>query len=411
MYRTAASGRRDPDTLVVCRACAAPAEVVLDDARDGSYTCRRCKLEQSTLAGADDLGAPPLAYLGHEAGSYTELGELLRSLGREGKCTQIDADCAGIPMKVSLGFNSGTVTGCELVALGKGLVPMRLVREGARELRGKATGVLTEVQTGDAGFDEAVFIETAAAAGDVQTALSSPGVRAAVRRLLEEVPAVVVTESHVKVEVPLSSSTFRAESIRERLAALRVVAGAPRPLVTSHVALPLAVLVTRVLVWTSAPLSIVAVVIGGEMFTLVGPRPWITGLGGGLVVAALLAVVIGRALRGRSTSAGEILRARIATFVTVPMLAMGSLVVVNGAFDPSPERIVEMKVDASWTDDDDASKFQVKARGPDGASHTYSFSGSKPSGPSRVRVPWRSGAFGWTWQTHHAVLVDGAAPP
>ena len=47
-----------------------------------------------------------------------------------------------------------------MVARGRELVPMRLVRERSPHRDGKATGVIREVQTGDAAFDEAVFVET-----------------------------------------------------------------------------------------------------------------------------------------------------------------------------------------------------------------------------------------------------------
>ncbi len=360
------------------------------------------------LLGAEDAGPLKLTYVAHNKGSYSELGELLESFGRTNvQTTQVDLECDGIRMQVAIGLNSGTVTGCELVAFRSDLVPMRLVREGDTEREGKTTGLLTEVQTGDAAFDRAVFIETAAAAADVHAALAAPGVRAAIRRLLDEVPAVVITESHVRIEVPLSSTTFALEKIRERLAALRAVAGAPRPLVTTRVALPRAVLVTRGLVWTSLPVSVLTVVIGGQTYPTVTGRPFLTGLVLGLVIAALLAVVIGRTLRGRSTSGKEILRARLATFLSMPILSMGSLVMVNGALDDSPERVIEMNVDSSWVDSDDSSMFHVQTTGPEGGSHTYSFKGTKPSGASRIFVPWRSGALGWTWQSGHSFLRDG----
>jgi hypothetical protein len=78
----------------------------------------------------------------------------------------------------------------------------------------------------------------------------------------------------------------------------------------------------------------------------------------------------------------------------MPVLATGVLLIAKGALDHSPERIVEMRVQSAWADEDDGAKFHVRTLG-EGESQEYAFTGSKPSAEMRVRARWRSGALGW----------------
>lgn len=412
MYRTPAGGRPS-DALVICRACGAAKAVAFDDASSQMIECPACHVEQAALRGREDMAVEEMTLADEKhLGSYDALHPFMRELGgADTKPSQITVRCDGIDVLVSVSTNSGSVVGVELVAMTNGLPPMTLTRETEAHRRAASKGVVREVQTGDRELDEGVYIESGASDRDVSVALSSPAVRAAVMNLLTVVSEVRVNPDHVKVVVGMSDHPFDPGALRERIGWLRVLAGAPRPTSTTYVDIPLSVTLTNIAPMFILPMALLLLFVGGHQYSPLDGKFALYGAPLGLVIAFALFPVVGRLLRGRSSSLRDILRTRAILVVALPLFSMGVALTANGGLDRSAARTIEMKVLSTSVDSDDSSKIDVHAQAPDGSTHSFSFTASTPQGPARVQVRLHPGRFGWSWQEGDALLLVGAAPP
>lgn len=405
-YRTAA--RSSPsDTAVVCKACGGRTPIALEDKRHETFRCRTCELEQPVLRDADDLEVSTIELVEVRPGSYEELSPLLAELGSPGKTIAVDLRCDGILCDLGLSINSGTVMGLDMIARYSGLPPMRLVREGQEHADKKERGIIREVQTGDPAFDDHVYIESAVSDGDVRTFFASHAVRAAAVQLLRHASEIKIDESGVSIYVPKDRSAFDTVAIRQRLALLRVLAGAPRPLVTEQIPVPVLASLTKTLTYLLGPVAILVVFIGLARYMTIGPRPLLVGIVLGVVLAALLAPVFTLLLRGRSTSHSDIFVCRVIAFLFLPVFSFGALLIWNGAMDQSPESEVEMPVVSTSVDSEDDALLHVDTVDEHNESHSYSFRNTNLRvGTSKVRVRWRSGALGWRWQSGDAIAFE-----
>jgi len=403
VYRQAA-GRQTPDTVLLCAVCAAPTEVVFADAEGGTYECVRCRTEQPVLRAGADTDLRKIEFMhANESKAYEHLAAFAESVGKRVNALEVRVRCDGIECLLSLSLNSGTVDGLELIAHTRGLPAMRFVLEGKDHLEAKEKGLVREVQTGDTAFDKAVYIESAMTDEDIRTTLLDPAVRHAIRELLSLSSAVTIADGRVKVTLRKTDLTFDPIGLRARLGLLRVIAGAPRPRIATKIPEPRAVTLLKRVLYFAAPIPPALWVVAGIYFPTTSKMPALLSAFSGFVVWVLVQPLLTRVLRGRSTSHRELFLARIYTFLFLPGLAIGLLLVANGALDRSPVEHVKMRVAHSSTDSDDSSKMWVDAVEPEGDSHSYAFKTQVADGTA-LTVPMRAGALGWRWQAGDATI-------
>lgn len=398
-YRTPARGAHDAE--MACEACGE--SIVVRTAEREDVTCRRCGRHQSSHRETIALERIELIHAGVPKG-YDHLTPFLQELSPRapGGSVALTVRADGLSCTVSLALNSGTVMGIDLVAHAPAALPhVRLVPERKSHTKAKAKGVAIEVQTGDAEFDEAVYVESDAPAAEVQAFLAPPAVRRAAMQLLAIAKAVEIGAPGPKprVSVTIPSTNLAPSYITEHLAAVRVLAGAPRALVRGAPAVAVRIARTNAALWLTTLASVPLFLTGLFEFrpvngAFVGPVAFPA-----LVVALLLQLVLVPLLRGRSTSHRNIRVARVQLLVALPLLALGLTLIANGALDRSGERIVEMAVSSTSKDSDD--RIWVHTRDPAGHRHSYEAS---TDAVRRVQAYWRDGALGIPWEEHTPTL-------
>lgn len=401
-YRSA--GRSDlADARVLCLGCAAPAKVSLGASRQDDFVCSRCRLEQRVLPTLEEVGAGTLALAHRIAGRYEELRAFAATLEdprahAEGP-VELRLACDGVEIVASLSINSGAVMGIDLVTASRDLPQMRLVREDAEHVEAKGTGLVREVRVGDAAFDDAVYIESEAADDAVRVVFASPAVRSATMGLLGLAEQITVGATTISLYVAKAASPFEPSRLRALVRWLRVLAGAPRPLVTRYAAEPLRVTTTRTLVLLLVPLGILFLVIGLGYYTPAEARGGVLSGVGGLVLMGVLQPVLTAIFRGRSTSHRELFLVRVVSLVAGPLLVVGVLITLNGVLDRSPERLELLKIERVAEDSEDDAVLQVTAVDAQGKRHQHGFKTTSVAAAARVVIGRRSGAFGWEWES------------
>lgn len=379
--------------------------------RDGEFRCSRCGHPQRVLPEAGDGELGDLRLKDYWIGKYDELTPFAKELGRDVQTGGLDVIADGIECKVGLSVNSGTVVGLDHQALAVGLPSMRLLTEMPEHVEAKARELAKEVQTGDQAFDDEVYIESPASDADVQTVLSSPAVRHAIRMLLRDTSTIVIDERNgVSFSMSRDASPFETTGIRKRLAWLRVVAGAPRPLVAEMLPVPARARVPkRIMGWTY-PIVILLTIVGLAKWTPLRGELVFQCILAGFVLAVIMVPIWPRLLRGRSTSHSETRAWRIATFIYAPLLVVGASTTYNGAFDDSKERDVTMKiVSVDKSSDEGVDTWHAKTVDDEGDSHSYAFK-HEPKPGQLVKVGWKDGALGWRWESRDAIVVEAAKP-
>lgn len=405
-YRT--SARTEPsDTAVACARCGVLTSLAIGANQGGRFACRKCDHDQLVLR--EDLDVGSLRLTDYDAlGSYEELRPFAKELGKDVQCAGVALDCDGLAVKIALNINSGTITGLDHTVFSVGLPKIAFVTEKPSHVEGKERGVMTEVQTGDASFDDEVYIESAASESDVRAVLAAPGVRRAIRHLLRDAANVVMDENGVRLFVGRLHDPWAPKDLRRRIECMRVVAGAPRPLVTDYVPVPPRVRIVKNIVGWSYPLAILLTILGLAKWCPLHAEVVVGCIAAGVVIALLMLPVWTLLLRGRSTSHREILTWRITTFTYAPLLVLGGLTTINGAFDDSKERYVTMKI-VSVSKGDDDEQWHAKTVDAEGREHSYGF-GGRPNEGWTLRVGWKDGALGWVWESSKAIVVETQKP-
>ena len=347
---------------VACANCGALAEVRRSD---DTFRCPRCEREQPTRRTEVPADFTSLRAASYTAGAYTELRDFARSVGVDETVLLVNVACDGIRCEVSIGLNSGSVDGVYLKASTVGLPTITLRHESISEQRAVREGITHEVQTGDKVFDECVFIASDDADEDVLAVLGAPAVRAAVQRLLTEADSVSITPEGVSVHIRNGVDTaFHPARIRARLAAIRVIAGAPRaiaprPATPDH--------------WgVGAAAAVIVGVVIGPIVTAGAWTHWqpvsarLAHLA--LAVALLLALAVQPLLkhkiRGRSDSHTSLAMGRAASVILFIELALGLAAFVNGVFDRSTAETHDLViVSVDHDDEDHASKVVARGSG------------------------------------------------
>lgn len=394
-YRSAASTDPNPRVLL-CAACGDRIRVAGDDPE---CQCRRCGLRQTTSRADEEWTPRELSLVESDDRNYGELVDFCASLGRNAKPLSMTVDVDGVQCVVSLSLNSGTATGLELQARTFGLPPMKLSREDDGDRQAKEAGVAREVQLGDEAFDREVYIDAELADRNVLTFLSPPAVRAAVRFLLKSFPSI-------KIEGELISLTgygdepdcYRPEVVKGLLAALRVLAGAPRPTEVEFVPRSEGAAAVLAFAWAFGPASLAAIIAAGHYFLPVHPAPlFLLGLPAGIALWMIAQRPFRRALSGRSSSHRELVLTGALTSVAFPLTVVAALLVINGAFDRSPERVSKAKVTHTSYDDEDG-VTHLEARG-DFLDVDFHVSGRGPQIGDEVTFWTKSGLLGLPWPT------------
>ncbi|MBI2395632.1 MAG: hypothetical protein HYV09_39065 [Deltaproteobacteria bacterium] len=401
-YRSISPAGRESCALL-CRKCGARLRL---PSEQPEVRCARCDTANPALRAGDDWAIDDLREVAHKAASYGELVAFAESLGIRERCAQIDLSCDGVRCAVSLDINSGSAQGLELSAQTAGFPKMTFLRETSRHVDVKQAGISREVQTGDAAFDAAVYVNTAVSDADALVVLSPPAVRAAIMRLLSEVSEITLNDSGVALSSHRDEPRcYAPATVRAQLEALRVVAGAPRPLSPTVVHDPVARL-TLVFTILVMPLGLVSLIASMSKWEPIDVgNVVLLGLVIGLVAAVSVQPLLTRLLRGRSSSHTELAFARFATFVASPLFAIAFLTTLNGRLDRSAELVRDGKVvKVSW--DDENSRSQVEVRGTENLD--VSFGVYDPKREVKVgdlaRVWSRSGALGYAWTTRPSVI-------
>ncbi len=410
MYRTAAS-RKPADTEIPCRACGIRTTVNLEQARNEIFTCENCGREQPVLR--DDTTVEKLKLIPTTGGKYEELVPLMREFGHDEKASQVSVTVDGIVIMVSISLNSGTVTGIEMAAAAPDLFDMRFVREDGLHRKAKAKGISVEAQTGDAAFDDAVYIESKMSADSVRAVLAPPAVRKAILTLLSHVGSIHVSDGHVKIDIAKSDAAFDVDRIKERLALLRVIAGAPRPFDAVEMPVSPKATLAKVFMYAFSPIAIVTALYGGS-YTPLDKTPWLITVLSGFVLAAIFWPIYRRLLSGRSTSHRDLVIARVTSIIACPCFMSGALFIANATFDSAPAQAVDLKVLTTSIDNDDDSGNKMRVVAADATGRRYDYYFPPPPGdqkPTVVRVSWRKGAFGWRWEGPPRFLYYDDPPP
>lgn len=280
-----------------------------------------------------------------------------------------------------------------------------LRREGRLDRGGKALGINREIQLGDAGFDDAVYIETEAPDAFVRGVLAAPEARAAALELVRG-PAGGLQLDDGRLVIHLGAAELtepRADELHatlERLIALQRALAVPKDIPSradivrrrsvGHIA-GLAAL------WLVAVL--VAVMLRPPLVLEWGPVFAALGVGVGLWLLVL--VVVGLILRGAADSLRWLLICAVAYLLAVPFAGMKLALLANATFDRGPEQIERKAVtvvDAS----DSLVLLDVDALVADEPTTRLSVRrtmapGTWSPGRRSATLVVRPGALGWPW--------------
>jgi hypothetical protein len=224
--------------------------------------------------------------------------------------------------------------------------PLTLRLETRVDRAGKFLRINRETQTGDASFDERIYLESDAADPVVLAALVDPGLRTNVVKCLELGSTVVTLdlEGNLCVERPLpETKLLQAAQLTPLLDALSAAAEAIPPLVAARPVRTFGAKVTTAC-FVGAILTVPVYflcnwpweALRSDLYTssvLAGLTLWIVSL-------PILAVV----LRGRSVSLRDLVTCAGALLLGLPLGATDLMLTVNGLFDTSAPIAHETRV-------------------------------------------------------------------
>jgi hypothetical protein len=276
-----------------------------------------------------------------------------------------------------------------------------LRREHWVDRLGERIGLNRRIRTGDAPFDQAVFIETRSPEADVKRALADEALRGAVRSLLEEgAEAVVLDPKGLTAVCPYAPVGSRAALFERGAAPLSRAA----PLIPVFSAGRAASPGNRL--QAAAPIVALLGVFAGRF--LDGPAPYgphasFIGIGGGLALSVLIAAALVFFMRGHSDSVRRVAAFSFAALLLVPSIAYSTVCNVNSRLDTSPPAVHSARVVGkdvrhhkngatysldlvSWRPGEQATRIEVTSRLYLGTSIG-----------DRIDVTTRAGRLGWEW--------------
>jgi hypothetical protein len=335
-------------------------------------------------------------------GAYTQLADVARKLGVEYRGdVELRAAVNGAPVCFSLDINSGTVVGV-LVRVELEGAPrvaddgpvITLRRETATDREGKRRGINRELQTGNEGFDAAVYVDSQATDSETRRVLGRSATREAVQGLLTSAcHEVRVTRRVVEGKWTNSADVFGAAPLLDALELLLVVARGGGPRTRGHGA--------RRAAWLPWALGLVAtgspVLLGWCAFR------WTAGwalplVGGALGFAAGLATrpALARLVSGDAGSFGRYRVSAVLWVVTLMFVGPAFLLAVNGAFDAKPPVVRRGVAVAVGPVDDESGRVTATVKWSDGATDELRMDEGVQVGAPVTQVT-HAGRLGVTW--------------
>jgi hypothetical protein len=225
------------------------------------------------------------------------------------------------------------------IRLASAPLPGILIRaEGGLDRLGKSLGLDREVQLGDATFDAAAYIDSAASDEVVKKALGSAVVRARILDLLalgyrldlssDGIGASRIRGYYAPFDAPeLPAILASLEAIQAALPRFDAVEATPAPKQTPWILI-------------AAGAGIALAIVSFQLVSFVHPPmddvDSIKCFGLGLPVWALLLVGVWAARRGKANHFGALLVASILLFFAVPPLTAGAIFALNSGLDTGP---------------------------------------------------------------------------
>jgi hypothetical protein len=279
---------------------------------------------------------------------------------------------------------------------------IRIHRERGLDRFGKRIRLNREVQTGDAEFDAAAYIDSRDRDEDVLAVLGHADTRAAVRELLSLGYAIefsrrgIETYQIVHALRPTDTETSaRAAALSARLA---------RHMPSFHVSQ----LVPQ-RDWTDRKAQAVGMATACAAVFLVGgaaamnahgatiePRAQLMAVGIGAAVYFLLMVALTMRLRGRSDALGNLILAALFGAGAVPLGIGGLVLWLNARLDHNPPRAVVTTVTSIARKGNSISVESWRGTRPERVPVDRPLKRSLKPG-DHVRVQSHPGAFGWEW--------------
>lgn len=285
--------------------------------------------------------------------------------------------------------------------------------ERKNDRRGKQWGINREFQTGDARFDEAVYIECDAPDEILQEFFREAPVREAMLRCLGAGCESIAIDSEgslvLRVTLAPQKPFPAAEQVRALLAELgRIADGMPALRGTLQVRYPGFWIPLVSLLWGLLALFVLLFARWRWGTILDGATRMGISAGLGLWLLALLPTIW--RLRGKSTSLRDLVITLIFNLWGFPALAVVVLLAINGAFLGGPLRSREMVIEKSWVLKGKSTSYHLRLVSPDRTVEPMEFSipYSFYLNASRARpltLNYRTGRLGWEIKES---LVSGA---
>jgi hypothetical protein len=407
IYRKGGDQAR-PTLLLLCARCAASAQVPAD--RD-SFVCMACAHEQPILRAEMDEESE-IRSVSAVSGAYRELNDFAATIGGPEGAFAHTVAVDGLELRVGIELNSGSPCGLTMTAFSAGFPGITLKNETDEEVYAKERGITREVQVGDAKFDARVFIDSDAIDADVLAVLAPPAVRAAIVILLERFSEVRFDQGGVAAKNARDWPGICGPSeLRKSIAALRVLAGAPRPIAPTTTRPSGLSNVVMGYALSGVPMGIPLLIAAGvnyapvHPFDLVAPAAIV-----GVFLAALAMWPMGRVFRGRSGSHRSLATARGGALFSTPVHAIAIALFLNGLLDRSPERTDVLVVNEVSYDEEDHDS-NVYARREESDLGTVHVKLDDPRKLAKVgqdlTLHTRAGALGVRWSSRPAKLDVG----
>jgi hypothetical protein len=249
---------------------------------------------------------------------HPEIVPIAKALGVEAQGPSLVLRRGPFTIRISLDFNSGTVVGLDYHLQTHPLPEMRLRPETPLDGTGKAHGINVEVQTGDAEFDERVYIESNAPEHAVRAALAEAAVRAAVLEAICIDEEVLFGADGIR----LSSRSLIPAYVERSVARLVSMAAALPRFAEGDRGRPLRTIAPEMLVlFLGGNVAAAAIYVGHRMYPPVSNLPAVlAGLGAGAALFLVVAPLAYLRLRGRSTSLRHIgLTVVVAALLGLPL--------------------------------------------------------------------------------------------
>ncbi|MDI1443223.1 hypothetical protein [Polyangium sp. 6x1] len=267
----------------------------------------------------------------------------------EGGALRVTAN--GQPFVLRLRYGRGGRAEFEVEAAGSGAaarLPIVIRRETSLDMLGKKLRINREVQTGDAAFDAAVYVESDAPDGDVQRVLGEARVRQKVLALLDAgFSSVAIHDGGGKLfalrdagerfdEGALRAACGELGAIAEALPAPSARPGLP-PL---WLAGPIAAVVSAVLAFVGFYLLSWA---RGAYYPL-GSSATIVGVALGLFAWLCVLPLVGVLVRGRSVSFRLFGACFCFLLLAMPLSGAGTAIAMNGRMDADRPTCLKARV-------------------------------------------------------------------